>query len=218
MDFVADLAGTVHGCPNCRRSLIVPREDNQPAEMLPGRFETPGLVLRRLEADDWSKLVPYLSDQDSLPHDYHAMDDHEVQQWIEEDSARRLTDSGQTIHLGIEIKNEQAFLGHFDLRFEDMHHVAASFQLILNRQVFRHPLGVEALTGLLVFAFRRLNLHRITTSVLAENLEIQRCFQAAGMRQEGVFRKDQRVNAEWKDSVLYAMLREDYDSRLAGRG
>jgi [ribosomal protein S5]-alanine N-acetyltransferase len=218
MDFMADLAGTAQGCPNCGQSLIVPRQDGQPADKLPIPFETPRLVLRRLEAGDWSNLAPYLSDEASLSNTrYHCMDEDELSEWIRADSARRLTDAGQTIHLAIEIKDEQALLGHVDLQLTDLQHVLLSFQPILNRHTFRHELGVEAFGGLLVFAFRQLNLHRIASCMLAGNLEVENCLQAVGMKQEGLFRKDQLVDwasREWRDSVVYAMLREDYQGRL----
>ncbi len=67
----------------------------------------------------------------------------------------------------------------------------------------------EALAGVLDFAFERLGLHRVEAACLPSNTASKGLLLKMGFTQEGYTRKYLRINGEWRDHLLFAVLRED---------
>jgi ribosomal-protein-alanine N-acetyltransferase len=68
----------------------------------------------------------------------------------------------------------------------------------------------EALGCLLPFAFERLGFNRIEAACLPHNLASRGLLQKIGFREEGYARQYLRINGNWQDHVLYALLKDDY--------
>lgn len=60
------------------------------------------------------------------------------------------------------------------------------------------------------FAFKALGLHRIEAACLPHNTASRGLLEKVGFRQEGYARSYLRIDGEWRDHVLYAILREDW--------
>lgn len=73
--------------------------------------------------------------------------------------------------------------------------------------------ATEAIAAVLRQAFTVWNKHRVTASVDPENRASIRLLERLGFRQEAHFRKSYRMNGEWVDDCVYAMLREDWASQ-----
>lgn len=67
----------------------------------------------------------------------------------------------------------------------------------------------EAARALLPFAFDRAGLHRIEAACLMTNEPSQRLLRRIGFQDEGVARKYLRINGDWQDHLLFAMLASD---------
>ena len=67
----------------------------------------------------------------------------------------------------------------------------------------------EALTALLPYAFERLGLHRIEAACLPRNKPSRALLAKLGFREEGYAVKYLKINGQWQDHVLYALLAED---------
>jgi RimJ/RimL family protein N-acetyltransferase len=68
-------------------------------------------------------------------------------------------------------------------------------------------LGKDATRQVVQFAWQSLNLNRLQVSVFAGNERALRLYAALGFRREGVLRKAQYINGEWKNIVLMGALR-----------
>ena len=68
---------------------------------------------------------------------------------------------------------------------------------------------IEALQALFPFVFERLNLHRIEAACLPHNAASRSLLCKVGFREEGHARQYLRINGDWQDHVLYALLRGD---------
>ena len=66
--------------------------------------------------------------------------------------------------------------------------------------------AVRATAG---FAFATLRLHRIEAACLPENAASARVLEGVGFQREGFARAYLRINGEWRDHVLYAMVETD---------
>lgn len=74
-------------------------------------------------------------------------------------------------------------------------------------------LATEAVHAMLSFGFATLGLHRVFATADVSNERSWRVMERVGMRREGVLRGDKLVRGEWRDSVLYAILAEEYAAR-----
>jgi len=64
------------------------------------------------------------------------------------------------------------------------------------------------------FAFEILNLHRLESEARIDNIASQRALEKAGYRREGTARKKLYYGGRWYDTILYAILDEDYFARV----
>ncbi|MEL6374100.1 MAG: GNAT family protein [Pseudomonadota bacterium] len=67
----------------------------------------------------------------------------------------------------------------------------------------------HALRTLLLFVFDELRLHRVEAACLPENAASIRVLEKAGFAREGVARRYLKINGEWRDHVLFALLEDD---------
>ena len=59
------------------------------------------------------------------------------------------------------------------------------------------------------FAFATLRLHRVEAACLPENAASVRLLESVGFRREGLARSYLRINGEWRDHLLFAILETD---------
>ena len=67
----------------------------------------------------------------------------------------------------------------------------------------------EALHLALGFAFGQLGLHRVEAACLPRNAASIALLRTGGFREEGYARRYLRINGEWQDHLLFAILAED---------
>ena len=60
------------------------------------------------------------------------------------------------------------------------------------------------------FGFRELVLRRISAWCIAENTASARVLERLGFRQEGRLRQNQYFKGQWWDTMLYAILAEEW--------
>ncbi|WP_150275754.1 GNAT family N-acetyltransferase [Paenibacillus tepidiphilus] len=61
----------------------------------------------------------------------------------------------------------------------------------------------------LQFAFRVLALHRVQASILPHNTGSRRVLEKNGFQAEGIARRYIKINGEWQDHRVYAILTDD---------
>lgn len=81
---------------------------------------------------------------------------------------------------------------------------------LLERPVRGRGFATSAMRLLLEAGFGELGLHRIYACSVPENLASVRVLERCGMRREGHLVRNLRIQGEWRDSLLYAMLREEW--------
>jgi [ribosomal protein S5]-alanine N-acetyltransferase len=67
----------------------------------------------------------------------------------------------------------------------------------------------DAVTAALRHGFGRLGFHRIEAACLPSNTASRRVLQKCGFTAEGTARKYLRINGEWQDHLLFAIIAED---------
>jgi ribosomal-protein-alanine N-acetyltransferase len=67
----------------------------------------------------------------------------------------------------------------------------------------------DAVRAVLPFCFGPLGLHRVEAACLESNMPSRHVLEACGFRHEGIARKYLRIDGQWRDHMLFAILDED---------
>jgi [ribosomal protein S5]-alanine N-acetyltransferase len=67
----------------------------------------------------------------------------------------------------------------------------------------------DAVTALIPFVFSTLGLHRLEAACLPGNEASGNLLQKTGFHQEGLARRYLRINGEWQDHLLFALLADE---------
>lgn len=68
---------------------------------------------------------------------------------------------------------------------------------------------LEALLLVSRFAFDTLRLHRVEAACIPDNMRSIRVLEKAGFRREGLLRSYLRINGNWQDHYIYALIADD---------
>ena len=66
-----------------------------------------------------------------------------------------------------------------------------------------------AVRAVIPFVFDSLELHRLEAACLPTNTASMRLLERVGFKREGLARRYLRINGDWRDHVLYALLETD---------
>ena len=81
----------------------------------------------------------------------------------------------------------------------------------------RQGLMGDALGALMPFVFKKLALHRLEAACLPTNLASEGLLRKLGFQREGYARRYLRINGEWQDHLLFALLADDFKSSTIGQ-
>ena len=70
--------------------------------------------------------------------------------------------------------------------------------------------GTEAVTMMIDYLFLSRNLVRIQARADLRNIVSQSLLEKVGFKKEGVVRKSMFIYGEWRDMLLYSILREEW--------
>lgn len=197
--FPTSAANRVRECVNCLDLLIVPAKDGEAAHKLPASVEGPRIRLRFLEPLDWKDLL-----------EFQFEDEDEATGWIPKSGTARTEETRLPFYFAVEIKETHKVVGTVGFTFID--HMLDQVELTAEG---KNPaalpgLAMETFDVALDYCFQEMNLHRVVTRCSPDEAECCKLFRELGMRQEGEFRKHYRVEREWKSTVYFALLEEEY--------
>lgn len=104
-------------------------------------------------------------------------------------------------------------IGDIALQNIDSYNRNCNLRIAIDQQSFQGKgYGSEAILLMLEYGFGVLNMHRIELNVFAYNERAAHVYKKLGFQQEGVQRDALYYNHAYHDSILMAMLAEEYRS------
>jgi [ribosomal protein S5]-alanine N-acetyltransferase len=82
----------------------------------------------------------------------------------------------------------------------------------LDARVLRRGYMREALEGVLTFAFKELNLHRVEANVMPSNKPSLALLRSLGFQEEGLARRYLFIQGHWEDHLHMVLLRDEWES------
>lgn len=120
------------------------------------------------------------------------------------------TDSSSVLLLIALTENDQV-IGDVQIGGIDTYNRSAYIRIAIDSPAYQGKgYGSEAMLLMLDYGFGILNLHRIELNVYAFNERAIRTYEKLGFRREGVQRQALYYNHKYHDSILMAMLAEEY--------
>ncbi len=210
VEYLEEYAGSAQPCPYCGEDVIVPRSGDQESVALPLPIETPRLVLRKFQGEDFPDAVEILSDPETFRYEERPpMDEPEVKLWLERVVKEKLSDTSGELALGIVLRDSHKLIGLLWIKYADRNRQQASLGIQINNSFKRQSFGFEAFHAALSFCLQDIGLHRVTATCDSRNTAAVRLFTKLHMRNEAECLRDRFIEGEWADSLWFAMTEEE---------
>ena len=126
--------------------------------------------------------------------------------------------SERDLPLAIVAKNPERLIGGTGLHQIDFADRHATFGIFIGaKEEWGKGYGAETTVLMVRHAFATLNLNRVWLKVYEYNQPGIRVYEKAGFRREGVLRQDHFHDGRYWDSVIMAVLRDEWESPPGGR-
>ena len=181
------------------------------------RLETARLVLREIIPTDAGDLFHIFSDEEAMRYwsfrPYTSVD--QARGLIERIAEATLAGAG--IHWAITLRGDERLVGKCGYNEWRKTHRRGDISYIVAREQRGKGIVSEALGAMLDYGFDHMNLHSVEAGVTPGNDASTRMLQRLGFRLEGHLRENFLTDRGFVDSLIYSLLRSDWDSAKDGK-
>jgi RimJ/RimL family protein N-acetyltransferase len=173
--------------------------------------------LRPLEERDLPAYVAGMNDTEvGGPAGYKApMSVEQARGWLQH--CNEQWRKGEGFYFAVCELGDDRFVGTVWLKDVNFWHGSAELAIYMDREHIGSGFGSDAQRALLTFAFRSVGLIRIWLTVFVSNERAIRSYEKLGFRREGVMRKSWRATTGLEDSLLMAILSEEWEAQQPQR-
>ncbi len=174
-------------------------------------LDTHRLHLREFVASDWPAVLAYQNDSLYLRY-YPLVEQTEagaksfVQMFLDQQAEQ----PRRKFQLALTLKSEDALIGNCGIRVNDPEQGEANIGYEISSAYWGRGYASEAACAIVNFGFEELNLHRVWSWCVAENIGSYRVMEKIGMTCEGRLREREFIKGEWHDHLLYAILKDEW--------
>ena len=131
-----------------------------------------------------------------------------------QDEIEELQKSQRSYAFGVRLLETDALIGYVEIDGILWAHRVAGLGIGIDDPAYRgQGYGTEAAQLALAFAFRELNLHRITATVFSYNQASLKMCEKLGFTREGAFREFLERDGQRHDMLLLGLLRPEWEAR-----
>jgi len=174
-------------------------------------IRTERLILREFDETDWQAVHSYASDPEVVRYmDWGPNTAEETKEFIRRSIAYQKEQPRRDYTLAITLKAEERLIGGCGLHVLNPDNREGWLGYCLNRHFGGHGYATETAKALLRFGFQQLRLHRIYATCDPANIASANVLENIYMRREGHFREHKWAKGRWRDSLLYAILENEW--------
>ena len=175
------------------------------------QIDTPRLRLREFVADDWRAVLDYQRDPRYLRYyPWTKRTEADVRafvamflEWQAEEPRRRF-------QFAIVLREDGRLIGNCGIRRNPENDWEADIGYELSPDCWGHGYATEAARGMVDFGFRELDMRRISSWCIVDNVASARVLERLGFRQEGRRRRAEYFKCRWWDTLLYGLLSDEW--------
>ena len=149
----------------------------------------------RSHLEKWLPWVPFNTDLDAS--------------WRYCEASASDWDHGRALRFSIRERATRRFLGVVGLESIAHLHQSAELGYWLRADGSRRGYMTEAAKATVVWAFKRLNAHRVRVAAATDNYASLGVIRRMGFRFEGIAREAERCQGRWLDHALFGMVAAD---------
>lgn len=173
---------------------------------------TERLVLRLFSMDDLDDVWAYMRLPEVGRHMLWAARDREESR---EALTRMVAETGlenDGDYLTLAVTQEGAVLGHVELGLVSAENEQGEIGYVFHPRYQGKGFATEAAREMLRLGFAEMDLHRIVGRCSALNTASANLMTRLGMRQEAHFLDCRKVNGEWREEMIFAMLDREWSA------
>jgi RimJ/RimL family protein N-acetyltransferase len=166
--------------------------------------------LRAIERSDIPTFVRWLNDPEVTQYlkVYMPMSQAQEERWFEAQLEQR-----DGFILGIETLDGK-LIGNVALAHIDWKNSRAGLGIVLGeKEYWGQGYGTDAITALLGFAFKQMNLHSVHLTAYEYNKRAIRCYEKCGFKLEGRMRQAHFCGGQYHDELAMGILREEFSGK-----
>lgn len=176
---------------------------------------TDRLLLREFEESDWQAILTYQSDPLYLQYNpWTSRTEEDVRHFVQTFISWSEEQPRNKFQWAIVLPAEGQLIGNCGIRMRSSYAMDADIGYELDNRYWGNGYATEAAHALLAFGFRELRMHRIWAHCVAENVASARVLEKIGMQCEGRLRENEWMKGRWWDTLLYAILEQEYQATL----
>ena len=166
--------------------------------------------LRGYEKSDADAMLRWASDEEVVR--WHGPPDWPATR-AQQEPLHRARDGGGFADKAFAIETlDGDLVGDCGLRKIDWKSRKAEFFITIGeKQFWDKGFGADTLKLISRLAFDKMNLNRVWLTVLLDNPRAVRCYEKCGFAREGLLRQESFVDGKYRDVLMMAILREDYE-------
>lgn len=186
------------------------------------RLETERLLLREFQFNDWPDVHEYACDPEVVRHlEWGPNSKEETIRFVEgalacqREYPRMVYEFAVLTRPGIDQQtppDQTKLIGACGMRLLTPKGDQAEIGYCFARRHWQKGFASEASIALLNFGFTNLNLHRVYATCDNTNIGSARVLEKIGMRREGLSIKDKKIRGNWRDTLHFAILREEWEA------
>jgi RimJ/RimL family protein N-acetyltransferase len=181
----------------------------------PLTLTTERLLLRDFVESDWEAVLAYQRDPLYLRYNpWTARTEEDVRAFIQMFLDHQNQEPRFKFQFAVTLKSTGQLIGNCGVRRDTAEAQEADMGYELDPAQWGKGYATEAARAVLRFGFSHMPVHRISANCVAENTASAHVLEKLGMRQEGRLREHQYFKGRWWDTLLYAVL---YDEWWAGQ-
>ncbi len=174
-------------------------------------LETARLILRHFTDADLVPFMAYRNDPDVARYQgWEGISEAEAHAFIAEQKLVQPGVPGQWLQIAIEFKETGTLAGDCALKIDEHDERQAEIGYTLARAYQGKGIAFEAVSRVLDYAFRALELHRVIAITDSENAASIALLERLGLRREGHFIQNVWFKRKWADEYLYAVLQHEW--------
>jgi RimJ/RimL family protein N-acetyltransferase len=177
------------------------------------QITTKRLRLREFTPNDWTDVLAYQGDPRYLryyPWDHRTESD--ARAFVGMFLKQQREQPRRRFQLVIDRLQDDRLIGNCGMRRKTGNDWEGDIGYELSPHYWGHGYATEAAAAMVDFGFRELGLHRISSWCIADNTASVGVLERLGFRQEGRLRQNEYFKGQWWDTLLYAMLLDEWES------
>ncbi len=170
---------------------------------------TKRLILRKFETSDLDAIHHFASDEQICEHlTWGPNTLEQTQSWLNATIDSYNTNPRSEFSLAVTQKDSHLLIGTCLLTTDE--NSEGEIGYTIKKEEWKKGYATEVTSALIKFGFETLNLRRISATTSPLNIASQSVLKKSGMKQVGHLQKHLLQRGQWRDSLLYAILKEEW--------